>query len=72
MGCAYENTVVPGKDGKLIQASDEIPAGSDVSGDEDANCEDGERVHVQRASPTVELRGGYEFLDIYSGDYAGQ
>jgi hypothetical protein len=38
--------VVPGKDGKLVQASDEIPASSDVAGEEDTKSEDGYRVHL--------------------------
>jgi hypothetical protein len=38
--------VVPGKDGKFVQASDEIPAGSDVAGEEDTKSEDGYRVHL--------------------------
>jgi hypothetical protein len=42
----HKDVVVPGKDGKLIQASDEVPTGSDVSSNKDANREDGERVHV--------------------------
>jgi hypothetical protein len=38
--------VVPGKDGKLVQASDEIPASGDVAGEEDTKSEDGYRVHL--------------------------
>jgi hypothetical protein len=43
---AYKDVVIPSKDGKLIETSDEIPTGGDVSSNEDANREDGERVHV--------------------------
>jgi hypothetical protein len=42
----YYNAVVPGKDGKLVQASDEVPASSDVAGEEDTKSEDGYRVHL--------------------------
>lgn len=42
----YKHTVVPGKYGELIQASDEIPTGSDVSKEEDSDSEDGERLHL--------------------------
>jgi hypothetical protein len=42
----YYNAVVPGKDGKLVQASDEIPASGDVAGEEDTKSEDGYRVHL--------------------------
>jgi len=42
---AYHDTVIPGKDGKLIQAGDEVPTGSDVSGDKDTQGKDRERVH---------------------------
>lgn len=38
--------MVPGKDGKLVQASDEVPASSDVAGEEDTKSEDGYRVHL--------------------------
>ena len=45
MSSAYNNTVVPGKDGKLIKSSDQIPPGSNVAGDEYAKGQDRERVH---------------------------
>lgn len=35
-GVAYDHSVVPGKDGKLIEASDEIPSSGDVASYEDA------------------------------------
>lgn len=38
--CTYNHSVVPSKDGELIQARDQIPASCDVSGQEDAECED--------------------------------
>lgn len=41
----YKNFVIPRKDGKLVQSCHQIPAGSDVTSDEDAKGEDGERVH---------------------------
>lgn len=45
----YKHTVVPGEYGELIQASDEIPAGSDISKEEDSDCEYRERLHLLEA-----------------------
>lgn len=42
----YNNAVIPGEDGKLVQASYEVPASSDVTGEEDTKSEDGYRVHL--------------------------
>jgi hypothetical protein len=39
------NTVIPGEDGKFIQASDEIPASGGIPSYKDAKREDGEWVH---------------------------
>lgn len=46
-GCegTHDNTVFPGENGKLIEASNEIPTGSDVASDEDAEREDRKGVH---------------------------
>jgi len=44
-GCSSPDSVVPSKDCKLIQLSNEIPTRGDVSGGEDTDCKDGERVH---------------------------
>lgn len=41
----HNNSVVPGKDGKLIKASNEIPSSSDVASYENAKSEDREGVH---------------------------
>lgn len=41
----HNYSVFPGKDGQLIETSDEIPARGDVASDEDADSEDGEGVH---------------------------
>ena len=38
--------MVPGKDGKLVQASDEVPTSGDIAGEEDTKSEDGYRVHL--------------------------
>ena len=43
----YNDTVVPGKDGQFVQPSDEIPTRSDISGNENANSQGGERVHAR-------------------------
>lgn len=42
---SYNNPVIPSEYAELIQARDKIPARSDVSSKEDAECEDGDRVH---------------------------
>ena len=36
-GCAGENSVVPGEDREFVKASDEVPASSGISGDEDSS-----------------------------------
>jgi hypothetical protein len=38
--------VIPGEYGELIQPSDEIPTGSDISKEEDPDCKNGERLHL--------------------------
>jgi len=40
-----DDSEVPGKDGQLVQAGDEIPAGGRVSRDEDSERDNGECVH---------------------------
>jgi hypothetical protein len=45
MNDTYDNSVVPGKDCKLIKSSDEIPPSCDVAGYEYAECQDGKRGH---------------------------
>lgn len=52
-GDSYYDTVIPGKDCKLIQPSDKVPASSNVSRDEDAESEDGEWVHEAAAAAAV-------------------
>lgn len=41
----HNDTVVPGEDGELVEACDQIPSGSDVASYEDTKGEDGKRVH---------------------------
>jgi len=49
---SYYNPVIPSKDGQLIQAGDQVPAGGDVSSEKDAKREDGDWVHeVARSYP---------------------
>lgn len=43
---AYNHSVVPGKDGKLIEAGDQVPSSGDVASYEDAKSQDGEGVHM--------------------------
>lgn len=52
LGGACDDAVVPGEDGQLVQAGDEVPAGGRVSRDEDAERDNGEGVHgiILRAS----------------------
>lgn len=45
MGEHYNHSVIPSKDGKLIEASDQVPSGGDVASYEDAECQDGKGVH---------------------------
>lgn len=42
---AYDDSVVPGEDSKLIKSSDQIPPRSDVAGYEDRKSENREGVH---------------------------
>jgi hypothetical protein len=57
----YKYTVIPGEYGELIQTSDEVPAGSDISKEEDSDSEDGERLHLleglDRGSETSQWHG---------------
>ncbi len=50
-GATYGDLIFPGKNSKLIQASDEVPARSSVASYKDAEGEDGEWVH--RALPLL-------------------
>lgn len=50
--------MIPGEDGQLIQASNEVPAGCDVPGYEDGEAEDGERVHRIATSLGIACRDG--------------
>ena len=56
----YYNTVIPGKDGELVQAGDEVPASGDVTSKEDAKGEDGYRVHL---AASLKSRGARSVLD---------
>lgn len=42
---SYDDSVVPGEECKLIQLSDQVPAGGNVSSYEYADDWEGERVH---------------------------
>ena len=44
-GGSGDDSVVPGEDGQLVQAGDEVPAGGGVSRDEDSERYNGECVH---------------------------
>ena len=52
----YYDTVVPGKDGELVQAGDEVPASGDVTSKEDAKGEDGYRVHLAASLKSCDAR----------------
>jgi hypothetical protein len=45
LGGSSNYSVVPGEDGQLVQAGDEVPAGGRVSRDEDSERDNGECVH---------------------------
>lgn len=51
----YNNSVVPGKYGELIEPSNQIPARSDIAGNEDRKREDGEGVHESLPSAGASL-----------------
>lgn len=44
-GGALNDSVVPGKDGKLVEARNEVPSSGDVAGYEDGKADDREGVH---------------------------
>lgn len=44
-GYTHNDSVVPSKNCKLIQACDQVPARSDVPSDEDSESQNRERVH---------------------------
>lgn len=46
----YNHSVVPGKDRKLIEASDEIPSSGGVASYEDSKRKGGEGVHRNGSS----------------------
>jgi hypothetical protein len=51
----YNDSVIPGEDGELIQPSDEVPARSDVASKEDTKGEDRDGVHeVSSACPSTD------------------
>jgi len=45
LGCARNNAVVPRENGQFVQSSNQVPPRGDVARYEDAEGEDGERVH---------------------------
>lgn len=45
LGGAGDDAVIPGEEGQLVEAGDEVPARGDVASDEDAE-RDGEGVHA--------------------------
>jgi hypothetical protein len=60
---AYNHSVVPGKDGKLIEAGDKVPSSGDVASYEDAKSQDGEGVHMWKSRAadygwSIPQRGG--------------
>jgi len=61
-GSTYDDSVVPGEDGKLVEAGDQVPAGGDVASYEDSQGQDGEGVHRiagrRTRMPTLHRRTG--------------
>lgn len=52
----YKNTVVPGKDGKLIESSNKVPSSGGVAGYEDTKREGGKWVHEAPSAISVACR----------------
>jgi len=48
-GYTHDHAVIPGEDGELTKASNEVPSSGDVASYEDAERENGEWVHRSRA-----------------------
>ena len=48
-GLTHHHAVIPGEDGELTEASNEVPSSGDVTSYEDAERENGEWVHRSRA-----------------------
>jgi hypothetical protein len=44
-GYSHYDTVDPGKDGKLVYSSNQVPSSSDVAGYKDGEGQDGKGVH---------------------------
>ena len=68
---AYNHSVVPGKDGELIEAGDKIPSSGDVASYEDAKSQDGEGVHrrIARRATAGAFRKMAEMQWAYAGRY---
>lgn len=59
----HNNSVVPGKDGQLIEPSHQVPAGGDVAGDKDPESQDGEGVHRIHRPYEERMPGGKRFWE---------
>jgi len=53
---AYNDSVVPGEDSKLIETGDQVPSSGDVASYKDAESQDGEGVHRIRWDRAEPLR----------------
>lgn len=54
----YNDAVIPGKDGELVELGYEVPAGGRVARDEDSKRDDGEGVHGTTDAPSRQARPG--------------
>lgn len=52
---AHNHSVVPGEDGKFIEAGNKVPSSGDVASYEDAEGQRGERVHRRVETPRLLL-----------------
>lgn len=52
----YDNTVIPGEDGKLIEPGDKVPSSGCVAGYEDPKREGGEWVHRSAVATSIAFR----------------
>lgn len=65
----YYDTVVPGEDGQLVQAGDEVPASGDVSGKEDTKGENRYRVHGAASLKSRDARSVREVARLGQGHW---
>jgi len=68
MMATYNDSVIPGEDSKFVQASDKVPARSNITRNEDAES-DGERVHKLRGKVLAVMRLESKRLSCEEGEF---